>query len=201
MRQTIVLALAAFVFVAASTATPAWLSAKPGAVEFLGAGDEDSPTAPVCSTIAAYKQYVKENGALGCIEKPQGVRITIEAITHTAGVEVPIVKVRANDRSFRGYTALGVLVPQIPAGVAVTLKPGESEKITIAQSQHAELDNGTDLGPHATAVTLRFDPAIADGRDLLVRVTSGKMAGKTGWLYARQAYVNGTQAINVLTLQ
>lgn len=178
---------------------PAWLFAKPGAVVYTSAGEEDSPTTPICATAAAYKEYANENGAKGCTERPAGVKVVIDAILPATASLAAIAKVHAKSGAFSGYTAVGELLPPIPAGVAITLAPGENETLTISPGQSAELGSGLNLGSQASAVTVRFDPASDDKRDLLVRVTSGKYAGKTGWLFARQAFI-GDSPINVLKL-
>jgi hypothetical protein len=182
--------------VAAAAAVPAWLIAKPGALAFTSAGEEDSPTTPVCATVAAYRLYVNENGAKGCVERPAGVKVVIDAIIPTTGIGA-IAKLHAENGAFAGYTALTELLPRVPSGVAVTLAPAADENLTISSSRIAELGMGLDLGPRVPAVTVRFDPAGDDERDLLVRVTAGKHAGRTGWLFARQAFVGGLP-VNVL---
>lgn len=178
---------------------PAWLFAKPGAVVYTSAGEEDSPTTPICATAASYKEYANENGAKGCTERPAGVKVVIESIIPTTATFGAIAKVHAQSGAFSGYTAVGELLPPIPPGVAVTLAPGDNETLTISSSQSAELDAGLNLGSHASAVTVRFDPANDDKRDLFVRVTSGKYAGRTGWIFARQAFI-GDSPINVLKI-
>lgn len=178
---------------------PAWLFAKPGAAVYTSAGDEDSPTTPICASAASYKEYANENGAKGCAERPAGVKVVIERIIPTTANFGAIAKVRAESGAFAGYTAVGELLPPIPPGVAVTLAPAANETLTIASSQRAELDNGLNLGSRVSAVTVRFDPANDDKRDLLVRVSSGKYAGRTGWLFARQAFI-GNSPVNVLKI-
>lgn len=128
-----------------------------------------------------------------------GVRVVIDAIVPATASLGAIAKIHAQSRSFAGYTAVGELLPRIPRGVAIALAPAANETLTISASQGAELDTGLNLGMRASAITLRFDPASADKRDLLVRVTRGKCAGKTGWLFARQAFI-GDKPINVLTV-
>jgi hypothetical protein len=184
--------------VAAGAVVPGWLVAKPGSVVFTSTGEEDSPTTPVCSTIASYREYAAENGAKGCAERPAGLRVAIDTIVPATSSFGAIAKIHAQNGAFRGYTAVGELLPQIPSGVAVTLKPAANEHLTISDKPSAELDSGLALGAKASAVTIRFDPA-SDERDLLVRITSGPNAGKTGWLFARQAFV-GDWPINELKL-
>jgi hypothetical protein len=60
-----------------------------------------------------------------------------------------IAKVHAKSGAFSGYTAVGELLPPIPAGVAVTLAPAANETLTISTKQSAELDSGLKLGPRA----------------------------------------------------
>lgn len=197
------LALAALIAcVAVTTArVPSWLVAKPGAVAFTSAGDEDAPVTPVCPTAALYREYANENIAKGCVDRHEGLKVIIDAIVPPAGGIATIAKIHAANGSFRGYTALGELLPAIPAGVTVTLAraEGANETVTIAQKQSAELDIGLNVSENVSAVTLRFDPAHDDERDLLVRITSGRYAGRTGWIFARQASVRGRQ-VNVLTI-
>jgi hypothetical protein len=178
---------------------PAWLFAKPGAVAYTSAGEEDSPTTPICAGVAAYREYANENGAKGCTERPAGVKVVIDAIVPATASFAAIAKVHARSGAFSGYTAVGELLPAIPPGIAVTLAPAANETLTISTSQRAELDAGLNLGARVPAVTVRFDPANDDKRDLLVRVTGGKYAGRTGWLFARQAFVRDSP-INVLKL-
>jgi hypothetical protein len=178
---------------------PAWLFAKPGAVVYTSAGEEDSPTTPICASAASYREYANENGAKGCTERAAGVKVIIDAIVPATASFGAIAKVHAKNGAFSGYTAVGELLPPIPAGVAVTLAPAANETLTISTSQSAELDSGLNLGARVSAVTVRFDPASNDKRDLLVRVTSGKYAGRTGWLFARQAFI-GDSPLNVLKL-
>ena len=183
--------------IAATAAVPAWLIAKPGAMVFTSAGEEDSPTTPICTTPASYREYANENGAKGCVERPAGIKVVIDTILPATATFAAIAKVHAKSGAFSGYTAVGELLPPIPAGVAVTLAPAANETLTISPKQSAELDSGLHLGARAAGITLHFDPAASDGRDLLVRVTAGKYAGKSGWLFARQAFV-GDLPVNVL---
>lgn len=198
MSRIFVLAVALLACAAAAAAVP-WLIAKPGALAFTSAGEEDSPTTPVCTTIAAYRLYVNENGAKGCVERPEGIKVVIDAIIPATASFGAIAKLHAESGAFAGYTAVAELLPRVPHGVAVTLAPAANEMLTISSSQSAELGVGLDLGSRCSAVTLRFDPANDDKRDLLVRVTGGKYGGRTGWLFARQAFV-GDLPVNVLKI-
>jgi hypothetical protein len=183
VSRPFILATTLIACIGAVAAIPGWLTAKPGAVVFTSAGEEDSPTTPVCATMASYHAYVNENGAKGCTERPAGAKVVID-------------KVRAASGAFHGYTAVTELLPPIPPGVRVMLARAASETLTIAPNQRTDLGIGTNLGSRASAVTVRLDPA-SDTRDLLVRVTSGKYSGKSGWLFARQAFI-GDLPINVL---
>lgn len=182
---------------AAARPVPGWLVAKPGVTVFTSAGERDSPTTPVCPTAASYRLYANESYAKGCIERPAGVKVVIESIVPATASFGAIARVRAQNGSFAGYTAVTELLPPIPRGVAVTLRPAANETLTISSNQNAELDNGLNLGPRACAVTVRFDPKNADKRDLLVHVTRGKYAGKTGWLFARQAFFGALELDNL----
>ena len=53
MKQSFILAATLLAFVAAGAVIPTWLLAKPGATVFTSAGEEDSPTTPVCATAAS----------------------------------------------------------------------------------------------------------------------------------------------------
>ena len=178
---------------------PAWLIAAPGAVVFTSTGEEDSPTTPVCPTVASYREYAVENEGKGCVERPAGVKVVIDAIVPATADVGALAKVHAQSGAFHGYTAVTELLPPIPSGTAVTLAPASNETLTIASSRRAELDNGTNLGAHASAIALQFDPA-SNNRDLFVRVRSGKYAGKAGWLYSRQAFV-ADRPVNVLVVR
>jgi hypothetical protein len=175
------------------------LIAAPGAVVFTSTGEEDSPTTPVCATVASYRDYLKENGNKGCVERPAGVKVVIDAIVPATAEAGAIVKVHAQSGAFAGYTAVTELLPPIPSGTVVALVPAPNETLTISSSRRAELDDGINLGARASAVVLQFDPA-SDGRDLFVRVTNGKYAGKTGWLYSRQAFA-GDRPVNLLVVR
>ena len=176
---------------------PAWLFAKPGAVVYTSVGDEDTPTTAICDSVGSWLAYPMEDK--GCKQRPAGVKVMIDMIVPPRPTFGAIAKVHATNGAFSGYTAVGDLLPPIPAGVAVTLVPGGNERITIASSQSAGLGAGLKLGSRASAVTMRFDPASGDKRDLFVRITSGTYAGRTGWTFARQAFI-GNSAINVLQL-
>jgi hypothetical protein len=181
----------------ALAALPAWLFARPGAIVYTSTGEGDSPTTPICTSVESYYKYPTETA--GCAERPAGVKVVIETIVPATKYLSGVAKVRAKSGAFSGYTAVDDLLPPIPAGVAITLAPGANETLTISSNQSAALGAGLKLGAHTSAVTVRFDPASDEKRDLLVRVTSGKYAGKTGWLFARQAFI-GDSPINVLKL-
>ncbi len=198
-KQLFALATALVACVAAGGAVPAWLVAKPGALAFTSAGEEDSPTTPVCTTVAAYHAYVNENGAKGCVERPEGLEVIIDGVVPATAGFGAVAKLHAESGAFAGYTAVTELLPRIPPGVAVSLAPAANETLTISSTQKAELGSGLDLGARVSAVTVRFDPANADKRDLLVRVTSGKHLGRSGWLFARQAFV-GDSPLDTLKL-
>jgi hypothetical protein len=197
VKPVFVIAAVLAACVAAAAAVPAWLVAKPGAGAFTSAGEEDSPTTPVCATVASYRLYVDENGAKGCVERPAGVKVIVDSIVPATAGFGAVAKLHAENGAFAGYTAVTELLPRIPSGVTVTLAPAADETLTTSANQRADLGAGLDLGARVSAVTLRFDPANDDKRDLLVRVTGGKFAGRTGWLFARQAFVGGLP-INVL---
>lgn len=181
----------------ALAALPAWLFAKPGAVVLTSTGEADTPTTPICESVKTYLKYPLET--TGCTERPAGVKVVIDAIIPGRPTFGPIAEVHAKSGAFSGYTAVGDLLPPIPAGVAITLMAGGNEKLMISSSQSAALNVGQKLSARTSAVTVRYDPTSDDKRDLLVRVTNGAYAGKTGWIFARQAYIGNTP-INILQL-
>lgn len=198
MKQLLVLAATLAACLAASVYVPPWLVAKPGATVFTSAGERDTPTTPICPSAAAYRGYANEGYVKGCVEHPMGLKVVIDAIVPATASFGAIAKVHAQNGAFAGYTAVTELLPPIPHGVAVTLEPAANETLTISTNQSAELGVGLQLGTQAAAVTMRFDPANSDKRDLLVRVKSGKYAGRKGWLFARQAFL-GKLPLDTLT--
>jgi hypothetical protein len=191
VQRTAVIGAVLAACIATIHGVPPWLLARPGAVVFTSAGEEDSPTTPICATVAAYRAYVTENGAKGCVEHPMGLKVVIDSIIPATAKFGAIAMVHEQNKAFHGYTAVTELLPAIPHGVAVTLEPGAGETLTLSTDQRADVGVGSDLGVRAAATTLRFDPANADKRDLSVRVTSGKYRGRKGWVFARQAFFEG----------
>jgi hypothetical protein len=122
-----------------------------------------------------------------------GVRVVIDSIIPATRSVGAIAKVQARDGTFHGYTAVAALVPAVPHGVPVTLEASAAsrEPLTISPDQSADLGSGFDLGVHAAATTMRFDPANANKRDLFVRVDSGRYRGRRGWIFARQVFYDG----------
>jgi hypothetical protein len=94
-----------------------------------------------------------------------------------------LVRIKIPSVDYTGYVQLFEGIhPIIPAGAIIYLGKGGGETVTLAKTQDADEGTGLDLGEHATAKVLRYDPS-SDGFDLYVEVTDGKFAGSRGWVF------------------
>ena len=108
-------------------------------------------------------------------------------------------RIHAADGTWSGYVALSALMPAIPAGALLVLRPVPDQAATVAEHQSDAPDKGIDLGSLAKVVVISYAP-VADGRDLLVTVSSGPHAGTRGWTYAIQTSLSGHSSATVFHL-
>ena len=171
-------------------ATFAWMEPTQGRAAFLGDDGGGTSTGTVCTTADHYRDWIKSNPSGGCTSYIHGTRVVIEqvifdAAKDTAGeYQMPLVRIRAADNSWSGYTQLETLHPVIPKGTVVQFKQGGNLTLRLDSTQ--QTDDGPDLGDAVTAKIERYDPATGDA-DLYVTLLDGPYAGKSGWMFSLEA--------------
>ena len=178
-----------------------WIHAKPGTMAFVSALEGDEAIAPICPTTRNYPHLLHDNNPVGCKIVPTGTTVSIISIERVRGDygiygrDLPVAKVHAADGSVTGYIALELLNPAIPSGIDITLKRDSGGPIKLAPAPSDEYGVGLTFPDGTHARVLRYDPK-ADNHDLLVLITSGPHAGKSGWVYTYNAYLpDGTPIV------
>jgi hypothetical protein len=187
---------------AAASADPSWNRATPGAKAFVAAEEGDVPAARICPTIPTYRQHLHDGAEASCKSVRQGTPVIVLATARATGDfgvygrDLILASVRAADRSINGYIVLELLNPAIPNGIDVTLKHDTGDvDLRLAPLQDDGSETRLALASRTRARVISYDPTSADGRDLRVRVISGRHVGKTGWVYARTAFLSDGEPI------
>lgn len=193
------LGLCAFSAVARNS-PPLWTMPVPGTAAFLGENGGRPGIATVCDTAAKFRARDRGEHPAGCKRFPHGLVVVIDGLRYdpgslfAGGNSMPLVKIHIPSRRFTGYVALeNGIHPRILPGTVMRVQTTGDLTFRLASSQEALSGAGPKLR-HATIKVLRQDPATGY-RDLYIMVTSGKDAGKRGWLFSQ--LVNGSDGIPV----
>jgi hypothetical protein len=176
--------------IADSSDVPAWNEPLPGTAAFLGDDGGGANTATVCDSDAHFEEWVNGGSPPGCVSFPRGLGVIIEGIvldppgtSPTDTTIYPLVRIRIPSEDFTGYVQLlGGIHPMIPGGTIIHLQQSGSGTLELASSQDADEDSGLNLGDHATAEVLRYDPS-TEYRNLYVKILDGNSAGSRGWVF------------------
>ncbi|MFN2529468.1 MAG: hypothetical protein ABR584_12215 [Candidatus Baltobacteraceae bacterium] len=90
-----------------------------------------------------------------------------------------IVKIRALNGAWIGYSSTGQLQPDIKPGTTFLIGPDIFAPNWLLNRPNGGADD-LDLGPETVVRTLRYEPRNRNGT-LLVIVLDGKYKGRTGW--------------------
>lgn len=113
----------------------------------------------------------------------------------------PLVEVQAIDGSWSGWTDTTMLAPQLPQGLAVTLRRAKGDVIAPQITAKVADENGESAGDNADAMVLSQDGGPHGTGFDLVRVTSGPKSGVRGWVLASSVYPRGsTVSVGSFTL-
>ncbi len=183
-------------------ALQSWNDARPGVKAFVDAEEGDVPEASICPTLAVYQHHLRENDPKGCKSTRSGTPVTVSAITRAHGdfglygQDLRVAAVRAAQGSITGYIALELLNPVVPIGTDVTLKHQVGDiALRLAPLQRDGSDIGLMMATGTRARVVSYNPRADGAHDLQVRITSGRNAGRTGWVYARMAFLSDGTAI------
>lgn len=166
---------------------PAWSRVTAGSRVYMGADEaplRDNAQA-ICPSVETYYKWVESSRLGKCIAIAHGTPAIVERILHhrTRDMDsiygISYVELRAVDRRWHGFTALGDLQPSIPLGTEFIMERNWTGPLTV--SSVAESVRGLDLGHRAKVRVLRYDPKHRT-RTLFVRVLDGKHAGVEGWM-------------------
>lgn len=181
---------------AAQSSRPSWLILRAGLPIYVGNGEDDTHAA-VCRSAEAYNDW-RDGGPLGTCRT-----VLMGTAAHVLGISINhesslapehIVFIRADNGTWRGYTATLSIQPRVPAGTVLTvfnINPNsnggpvltlDGELDSTPTSKHgATLRNGTRV------MVERFDPTTPND-NVFVRVLSGPQIGQQGWmLYSNYA--------------
>ena len=156
-----------------------------------GGGFNDSAQV-VCPSPADYFKWSRTWRIDACRAVRHGTPAIIETlIPNTPGkrrVPFTVVLVRAVNNSWRGYTALLLLQPNIVAGSILTMRDdiaGASAKLAVTSDSRG----GVQIGQNIKVRVLKYDPR-RRSRTLYVRVLEGKYRGREGWMDIANAKTN-----------
>jgi hypothetical protein len=172
---------------------PSWMVPSPGTAALINEFSKDFTT--FCDTADHYRAWLHYEPAEGCGDLQIGQPVVIEGLVYDpakdavpferAMLGIPLARIGGSSKGVTGYLDLRVLAPVIPKGTTIQLTSRAPKAIRLASSQNANLDEGLDLGNHATMQVIRFLPSTM--RDLYIEVTSGPHKGRTGWVFSLDA--------------
>lgn len=171
-----------------SIAEPFWLVAAPGTfarVDIAPWLDSDEPEAALTASEASLaRDFGSDAGRpADIVYAPVGVRVRIVAIVADAG----IARVRGRDRAFLAYAPIARLVPEIPPGTRLRTAGGFQgfadffPTLASPQREALRLETGSMLVALGIG-TAAYDSEFADFVRVRVRVTSGTLRGRIGWI-------------------
>jgi len=167
---------------------PAWLTLQPGAIARVDIGlwaTADEPEAALTASAASLARAASDDDTRpgDVVYEPVGVRVRVVRLL--PGERVAIV--RGLDRRFTAYARVERLIPQVPPGTPLVAAGGFGgfadfyPLLATPNAQAERLATGSRLVAFETS-SAAFDPGSADLVRVRVRVRSGTLAGRIGWI-------------------
>lgn len=168
--------------------TPAWLTLAAGTdarVDIAPWPVSDEPEAALTESAASISRdfTARAERPGDVLFEPIGVRVRILRVL--AGGRVAYV--RGRDARFRGYTLVARLVPEIPPGTALRAAGGFEGFSDFFATVETPYKAAERLPTGSALVALEtgagpYDPDTSDLVRVRVRVISGALRGRTGWV-------------------
>ncbi|GAC1302142.1 MAG: hypothetical protein NVSMB19_11130 [Vulcanimicrobiaceae bacterium] len=169
-------------------AAPAWLQLRPGA---LGRVDiapwlaSDEPEAALTESAASIARDFTTRGERpgDVVFEPIGVRVSVVRVLFGGRIAL----VRGRDAHFVAYTLVTRLIPDVPPGTELRAAggfQGFSDFFATLATPYKDADRlptGSALVALATGAG-PYDPETSDLVRVRVRVRSGPLRGRTGWV-------------------
>ncbi len=168
--------------------TPAWLTLRPGTIARVDIAPwpaSDEPEAALTASAASLAGDLSANATRpgDVVYEPIGVRVRVVRVL--AGTHVAVV--RGLERRFEAYARVERLVPDIPPGTALRAAGGFGgfadfyPTLETPNGRAGRLATGSELVALAIGAA-PYDPESADLVRVRVRVRSGALRGRTGWV-------------------
>ncbi|GAC1313034.1 MAG: hypothetical protein NVS2B3_09620 [Vulcanimicrobiaceae bacterium] len=173
---------------ARAAATPAWLALAPGTLARVDIAPwlvSDEPEAALTESAASLEHDFTTHGERpgDIVFEPIGVRVRVVRVLPGGRVAL----VRGRDARFVAYTLVARLVPEIPPGTALRAAGGFQgysdffASVSTPYAQARRLETGSALVALGTGAGA-YDPETSDLVRVRVRVLSGALRGRTGWV-------------------
>jgi hypothetical protein len=178
---------------AAQSAQPFWLVLRVGVPVYVGDGNDDAHAA-VCRSIQAYDDWAEGGPLTACRRVPMGTAAHVldisinQGLSRGTGLTQRIVLIRADNETWRGYTAALSIMPRVPVGAVLTvfnINPNSHGETVL--TLNGQLDatptskHGQTLRDGTKVMVERFDPTTPND-NVFVRVLSGPQTGQKGWM-------------------
>ncbi len=173
---------------AVARAAPGWLALRPGTggrVDIAPWLVSDEPEAALTESAASiardFTAHAERPGDV--VFEPVGVRVRIVRVLPGARIAF----VRGRDSRFVAYTLVTRLVPDVPPGTALRAAGGFQGFSDFFATLATPYKEATRLATGSALVALAmgtgpYDPDTSDLVRVRVRVLSGALRGRTGWL-------------------
>jgi len=186
VTATITLSIPAFARV--ESPTPAWLALAPGTLARVDIApwlDSDEPEAALTESATSISRDFTTHAErpADVVFQPIGVRVRIARVLPGG----QIAYVRGRDRAFGGYTLVSRLLPEVPPGTALHAAGGFQGYADFFPTVATPYKRALRLATRSALVAIEtgagpFDPDTADLVRVRVRVLSGDLRGRTGWV-------------------
>lgn len=145
----------------------------------------------VCPSLDAYYEAWHSHTLGQCYPLRPGTPGIVEAIYPSKPSDpdpgMTHVKLRAVNGTWRGFTIVQNLQPDILVGSVLVMGRDWTGPLTLGRSVNGP---GPDIGPRATVKVLRYVPTHPH-RSVFVRVLDGDFKGREGWMFMGNSETDG----------
>ncbi len=174
--------------IVAKNATPAWLALRPGTLARVDIAPwlySDEPEAALTESAASIARDFSKHAERpeDVVYQPIGARVSVVRVLPGGR----IVRVRGRDARFEAYTLVARLVPDVPPGTPLRAAGGFQGFSDFFATAATPYKAATRLETGSALVALGmgagpYDPDTSDLVRVHVRVVSGALRGRTGWV-------------------